>query len=210
MSETAAAPYILPSALITRADLARLVREVEGVDNDLEAQRARAHTTGKSSYHMPVTSRALTDFVDQNKLDLANDQARMLLKEQLKAMKDKAPIVHMTFAAEAGPEFLQQLITWMRTEIHPQTLLSVGLQPALVGGVYMRTPNHVHDFSLRAKFAKSRVIIQQDIDQMMHAIPVVEAPPLEAEPGIAQESGAVEGSVVVEQPAVAQAPEAVR
>lgn len=176
MSTLAAAPYILPSALISRADLARLVREVENMDAELEAQKARNQTTGQKGYHMPNISQGLSDFAELNKLDLADDKARMLLKEQMKVMKDKAPIVHMTFAVEADPDSLRFLVEYMRKELHPQTLLSIGLQPALVGGVYMRTPNHIHDFTLRAKLSQSRGIIQQDIDQLLKTIPVVEPP----------------------------------
>lgn len=176
MSELAATTYVLPPALVTRADLARLVREVEALDNDLEAQKARNHATGQTGYHMPTVSRGLSDFVELNKLDLGNDQARMLLKERMKVMKDKAPIVHMTFAIEADPASLQYLVAYMRKELHPQALISVGLQPSLVGGVYLRTPNHVHDFSLRAKLAENRGVIQQDIEAFAGVIEVVEAP----------------------------------
>ncbi len=190
MSEAAASQYVLPSALITRADLARLVREVESLDNELEAQKARNHATGQTGYHMPNLSQGLTDFAELNKLDLTDDHGRMTLKEQMKVMKDKAPVMHMTFAVEADPESLKFLVEYIRKELHPQALLSVGLQPALVGGVYLRTPNHIHDFSMRAKLAESRVVIEQDMDELlqrvvapggrpvtvMQTMPVVEAP----------------------------------
>ncbi|HSX30529.1 MAG TPA: hypothetical protein VLE99_01295 [Candidatus Saccharimonadales bacterium] len=171
MNEQAAKPveYILPPALITRADLARLVREVETVDNDLEAQKARNHTTGKTGYHLPSTGRALADFLELNKIDLANDQRRMELKEHLRVLKDHAPIVHMTFAVDAQPEFLQRLSAYLRKEIHPQALISVGLQPGLIGGVYVRTPNHVHDFSIKTLLASKRDIIMQELERVMHA-----------------------------------------
>lgn len=165
MSEQAA-PFILPPALIGRADLARLVREVEALDNDLEAQKVRAHSSG-SGYHMPTMSRSLSDFLDMNKLDLSDDQARMQAKERLREFKDKAPVVHLTFATDADPEVLQQLVTYFRTEIHPQTLLSIGLQPNLVGGVYVRTPNHVHDFSVRALLKNKRDIMVHEIEGLL-------------------------------------------
>jgi hypothetical protein len=168
--------YTLPSALITGADLARLVRELEDVDNELEAQKARNRDSGKDGYHLPNVSQGLNDFVELNKLDLADDQARMQLKKELNKLKNKAPVIHLTFAVEADMPSLRQLAEYIRKEFHPQALLHVGLQPAIVGGVYMRTPNHVHDFTLRAKLAESRSVIQQDLDQMMHSIPVVEAP----------------------------------
>jgi hypothetical protein len=152
------------------------VREVESLDNELESQKARNHATGQKGYRMPNTSRGLSDFAELNKIDLADDKSRVFLKEQMKVMKDKAPIIHMTFAVEADPESLKFLVEHIRKELHPQALLSVGLQPSLVGGVYMRTPNRVHDFSMRAKLSESRVVIRQDIEQLLQAVPVVEPP----------------------------------
>jgi F0F1-type ATP synthase delta subunit len=164
----ATADYILPAALITRADLARLMREVEALDNDLEVQKVRNHASGKTAeYHLPTMSRSLHDFLEQNQLNIADDKVRVHLRETLKATKDHAPIMHMTFAVEAEPDFLQQLVAWLRQEIHPQALLSVGLQPALVGGVYVRTPNHVHDFSIRELLAGKRDIIRHELEGLL-------------------------------------------
>ena len=182
MSDVAqAATYVLPPALITRADLARIVREVESIDNELEAQKARTQTTGKAVHHMPATSQGLSDFLELNKIDAADDQVRMHLKEELRRLKDKAPVMHMTFASPTDPVSLQQLVDWIRREIHPQALLQVGLQPALVGGVYLRTPNHVHDFSLRQMLANKRSVIVNALDAALNTVPIAVAP---AEPAV--------------------------
>lgn len=164
--------FMFPPALVSRADLARLAREVEALDNELEAQKVRAHSSNGAnqhvSYHMPTMTRSLSDFIELNKLDLADDRGRMTLKEQLRALKDKAPVVHMTFASEADLDVLRQLVAYMRKEFHPQALLSVGLQPNLVGGVYMRTPSHVHDFSVRSRLKTKRGIIGRELERLLH------------------------------------------
>ncbi len=170
MSQTTPPAFVFPPALVTRADLARLVREVESVDNEFEAQKARNQATGKAGYRTPTLSRSLGDFLDLNKLDITDDHGRMVFKEQLRAVKDKAPIVHMTFAVEADPGSLAQLVTYLRKEIHPQTLLSVGLQPSLVGGAYIRTPNHVHDFSLRELLSANRGVITAALEDAMAGV----------------------------------------
>lgn len=164
MSEAEKPSFALPPALVTRADLARLVREVERVDNDLEAQKARSRIDSAAGYRVPAVSRSLEDFLDLNKLELSDDRARIQLREYLKQLKEHAPVLHMTFAAEAEPEFLQQLVAWLRQEIHPDTLLSVGLQPSLVGGAYVRTPNHVHDFSVKSLLQGKRDITVNELD----------------------------------------------
>jgi len=166
VSETAAPSYILPAALTGRADLARLVREIETVDGELEAQKVRARGE-QVNYRLPNMSKPLSDFLDQNKQDITNDQTRMGLVENLRKLKDHAPVVHMTFAVEADPESLMQLVEYMRRELHPYTLISVGLQPALVAGAYMRTPNHVHDFSIRELLSSKRDLIVQDLEGLL-------------------------------------------
>lgn len=177
MSGPATAQLIFPSVVITRTDLARLVREIEDLDNEFEAQKARNQTAGKQDgYRMPPITQGLNDFAELNKIDLKDDQARAELRKELKRLKEKAPVIHLTFAVEADLPALRQLAEYIRKEFHPQALLQTGLQPSLVGGVYMRTPNRAYDFSIRAKLAENRNVIQQDIDQMLHAIPVVEAP----------------------------------
>lgn len=157
-----ATTWKLPPTLITRVDLARLVREVEAVDSELEAQKVRSQ--GQEAYRLPVMSRGLSDFTELNAIDLTNDQLRMATKEQLRALKDKAPVMHLTFAVEAEPEVLQTLVAWIRENAHPQGLLSVGLQPSLVGGVYVRTPNHIHDFSLRTILQTKRDVLVKALE----------------------------------------------
>jgi G3E family GTPase len=163
----AAVNYILPPALTGRSELARLVREIEALDGELEAQKVRARGQ-QVAYRLPNTSKALSDFLEQNKLDITNDHARMVLVEQLRRLKDHAPVVHMTFATDADPESLEYLVAYMRRELHPYTLLSVGLQPRLVAGAYMRTPNHVHDFSIKKVMAGKRGVIAADLEGLIH------------------------------------------
>lgn len=157
--------YVLPQTLIGRADLARLSREVEDVDNDLEAQKARAQGA-EVTYRLPNISRALSDFTEMNKVDLADGQQRSELKRHLRLLKDHAPIMHLGLAVEADPDFLQQLAAWVRQEIHPQALLAVGLQPSLAGGAYVRTPSHVYDFSLRTLLAAKRDILIKGLEEL--------------------------------------------
>lgn len=163
MSQATAAGISLPSALIGRADVARLILEVEKLDNDFETQKVRDHKD-EANYAIPTMSRSLTDFLQLNNLNIASAKERTQLRKELKLVKDKTPVMHMTFAVDPDPEFLQLLTDWVRTNIHPQALLSVGLQPSLVGGVFVRTPNHIHDFSVRTLLSGKRDIIMTELE----------------------------------------------
>lgn len=154
--------FALPPALVSKIDLARLIREVETVDGSLEAQKVRGYQ--KEQMRMPTLSRSLSDFLELNKLDILDNQKRMILKEQLRVLKDKIPVIHLTFATEVDPESLEYLVAWIRKELHPQALVSIGLQPSLIGGVYIRTPNHVHDLSMRALFKGKSSVLVKDLE----------------------------------------------
>lgn len=140
---------ILPPNVVSKIDLARLLSELEFVDNELTSQAIRAQNGAQPP--VPALSQGLTDFLTINKLDLSESRTRSAIVAQLRVLKTNAPVLHMTFAVSADRESLQQLAEWVRREVHPHALIAVGLQPGLVAGVYLRTPNHVHDFSLRAK-----------------------------------------------------------
>ena len=140
--------FILRRAVVSEIELARLVTELEWVDNELTSLSIRNQSGGPVP--MPTLSQGLSDFVTLNKLQLNENKIRAGIVAQLRVLKNTAPVMHMTFAVSADRESLQQLAAWVRREIHPHALIVVGLQPALVAGVYLRTPNHVRDFSLRA------------------------------------------------------------
>lgn len=141
--------FILPSSLVTRVDISRLVHEAERVDNELTAASVRAKT-GTAQATVPVLSDQLQEFLTQNQLSLQNSVERTDLIKQLRLLKDKVPIIHMTFAVTADRESLEHLAVWLRGSVHKQAVIAVGLQPALVAGVYLRMPNRVMDLSMRA------------------------------------------------------------
>ncbi len=154
--------FILPFSIVSKADVARLVSEFEQVDNELTTMSVRAKTVAQP-YSQPVLSRQLTDFLNQNKIVLHNAQERNDLLHQLYLLKDNVSIIHLTFAVPADPQSLRYLAQWLRASIHPQAIISVGLQPSLVAGVYVRTPNHVHDLSVRARLAQQHGLLVKEL-----------------------------------------------
>lgn len=159
------ADFILPPSVVSKRDVSRLVDEVERVDNSLTTSLVRAKT-GITEQISVVLSEGLKEFLIQNQLTLKSSRERTDLIKQLRQLKDTVPVIHMTFAVTADPDSLQQLTAWLRTSVHRQAVISVGLQPALVAGVYLRTPNHVHDLSLRAMLDGSHGILVKELETL--------------------------------------------
>lgn len=155
--------YALPSVVSTRGDLSRLIREAEQVDYNYTAAtvKEKAGVTGEANITL---SSAFEAFLQANELQFDGDSnARSHVIKQLRALKNKAPVVHMTFASMADGESLQQLTGWLRDTVNKQILVTVGVQPSLVAGVYMRTANKVYDMSLRAKLRAQRGLLEQEL-----------------------------------------------
>ena len=158
------ADFVLPPSVVSKIDVSRLVSEVERLDGELTTMAVRA-SVGSQVVAQPVISRQLADFLQANSLTISqNNQERTELLRQLRHLKDKIPVVHMTFAVTADAESLARLAAWLRSEVHSQAVISVGLQPALVAGVYLRTPNQVHDLSLRAKLKGSHALLIKELE----------------------------------------------
>jgi F0F1-type ATP synthase delta subunit len=154
---------ILPALVVSRADAARLLRELESVE-DYMHQALLRKTTENEVTQLPRMSRVLTELATNNKKDLLQTAERKELITFVKGIHDHAPVVHMSFAVEPSASFLQKLIIWWRANIGPYVLLEVGLQPDIAVGCIVRTPNHQYDFSLREHFTKTRDVLVKKLE----------------------------------------------
>lgn len=159
------ADFILPPSVVSKIDLSRLVAEVERLDIELTSSAVRAKA-GSPPQATPTLSDQLADFLTQNQLHFQTGQERSEIVKQLRLLKEKVPVLNMTFAVVADRESLQQLAQWVRITVHPQAVITAGLQPALVAGVYLRTPNHVHDFSLRKMLSSQHDLLVKDLETL--------------------------------------------
>lgn len=157
--------FTLPASVISKVDLSRLVGELEQVNETMITATVRTKA-GSPRDQPPELSTALTDFLQQNDLTLDNPQARTGLIKQLRQLKDTVPVIHLTFAVQADRESLGQMAQWLRTSVHPQAVIAVGLQPGLIAGVYARTANQVHDMSLRGLLADGRKLLVKELEAL--------------------------------------------
>jgi len=162
----------LPPSLISNTDVGRLIRELEAVDNEFEQQLVR---TPDQPPVVPSLSRSLAALCQQNNLQLADAPTRTELRTKLVSIKDTAPVVHITFATEVEPEILGQLVSWVRERLHPLALITTGLQPAIVGGCIVRTPDHIYDFSLRERFNATKTSFVAAVRGALAKTPYIQA-----------------------------------
>ncbi|HET7060055.1 MAG TPA: hypothetical protein VFH99_01915 [Candidatus Saccharimonadales bacterium] len=150
----------LPAPLAGPVEVGRLLRELETLDNTL-----LEHTLRKQggNAQMLKSSRLMEQLADLNGLNLLQKTDRERLRRFLEAVSQRAPVLHISFSADPSPVFMEKLMTWLRKEIHPQVLVTVGVQPTIAAGCIVRSTNKYFDFSLRQNFIAKRDLLLQQI-----------------------------------------------
>lgn len=154
MAPKAAAKPVLsvPELVLSPSDVRRARRELATVEAYLSAQQVR--TPGRSVASPPKVSRYLESFVNENRLNMLQAADRQALTAFLRELAERAPVVHLSFAAEPSFAALQKIVRWLRQQTNANVLVQIGVQPALVAGCVVRTTNRYFDFSLRTHLAK--------------------------------------------------------
>ena len=147
---------LLPVTVTGHGDLGRLLRELELIDQTLLQLGLRE---GGTEVKMPTTSHLMDQIIEANKLNLLHKLDRAELEHFLTTIKEKSPVLHISFSADPSPAFIRKLMTWLRQEIHPLILLNIGLQPSIGAGCIVRTTNKQFDFSLREDFLNKRDLL---------------------------------------------------
>jgi len=150
----------LPSFITGTLDVSSLIHELDKLEENFLQLKLRQ---SGSEVSMPKSSTMLNKTAEIYNLNLLHEADRKNLANYLRLTKDKAPIIHISFNADPTSEFLDKLILWLRSEIHPNLLVTVGLQPTIGAGCIVRTLNRYFDFSLRQDFINKRPILLEKL-----------------------------------------------
>ncbi len=159
---------VLPTLVFGKVEIRRLQRELETLDEFLRAMAVRRQT----KFEMPRVSRMLDALANENHLDLLKGAHRTAIAGFIADVLEKSPTIHISFAADPSSAFTAKIVSWLRINIHPSTLLDIGLQPNIAAGCVVRTTNKVFDLSLRRHFAEKHDLLLQAMQGNTSATPV--------------------------------------
>lgn len=150
----------LPPSVVGPVDVGRLNREMDAINEAMLQLKLRK---SGDDVKLPKTSRLMDVTIEHNGLNLLKEDQRDLLTRFLKAVQEKAPVVHMSFSADPSPAFMERITNWFRGEVNPYTLITIGLQPNLGAGCIMRTTNKYFDLSLKESFVHKRETLKEKL-----------------------------------------------
>ena len=148
----------LPKDLIGKGDVHRILREINALNDFFVGAKARQPG---SSVQMPKTSRTLETMAAENGLNLFEESVRQQLYKTLDVLSESAPSMHISFASEPSPKALEPILSWLRENIHPQILLSVGYQPSIAAGCVLRSTNKIFDMSMGAHLQRQTPLLMK-------------------------------------------------
>ncbi len=153
----------LPDRLISSVDLARLIRELEALDESL---RQTALRKAGEPTNLARSSQTLEELARLNGLQISDETQRQQMIGLLTALLEHAPRIRMGLATEPTATFTKKITTWLRTNVNPLILLEIGLQPSIAAGCTIRTNNKIFDMSLRNHFVEQRGLLVQKIAEI--------------------------------------------
>jgi len=155
---------VLPMAVVSPVDIARLTREVQNLDEFFRQSEIRQ---GGEQQSVPRYSRLLDEVVVANEMNLLKKEDRAQLSSSLKELSASAPVLHMSFSADPPGPYIQKIVSWLRANIDGLILVSVGLQPNIGAGCIVRTTNRSFDFSLRKYFESKHDFFMEKLHEVV-------------------------------------------
>lgn len=163
VAPSATAELRIAASIVSTADVRRLLRELQSLDEAFDTLRLRGTAPIAK---LPRLAPQLEAFASTNRLNLLQATERQQALAFLDSTLKHAPVLHISFAAEPSRPFITHIVTWLRLHIHQTVLVEVGLMPNIAAGCVIRTTNRVFDFSLRRHLDQSRSLLAEAIAQV--------------------------------------------
>lgn len=138
-----------------------LERHLADVRND--ASKSKASEEPTASHHLSSFLDALLDKMQADAHDLT---ALEKLRDELRSVRDQAPIGHFLLAALPGQKHKQELVTWCRANLHPDMLMTFAARSDIGGGFMLRVGSKHYDFTYSSRLHESRQRLVEIFDHV--------------------------------------------
>lgn len=140
----------LPLDLYSSEQVGIVLLELRQHLGELRHATVRAKVSKKpEAMEMPHFSALLTALLHDSKVKL-NDVAKLEeIEAQLEALRQKAPVVHIVLSALPNRTIKRQFTGWLRTNIHPATLMTFATRADIGGGIVLQAGSHIYNFSFK-------------------------------------------------------------
>jgi len=147
----------LPTSIVSLNDLMDLIAEISSYLSWYNHQQIKSKVSKKASkdqYNLSPTAANLIRDSLANKQITSKDIESLIAK--LKQLKDKSTTVTITLAAIPSPGIKKTLTSWCRDNISDKALINFNFNREILGGMVIKTNNHIYDWSIRRQLIASK------------------------------------------------------
>lgn len=147
--------FELPEAIYSPQLLEMVIFEIEMYNEWYREAKVKSKVGVKSTLSEPNHSQETLIVIKLWQTE--NGTTELALVELLKTLRElKLPVVHVTLAALPNHTQRTQLVRWFQQLSSPRPLLLFSADRTIGGGVIVRTPNHMYDWSFSQKLESAR------------------------------------------------------
>lgn len=148
----------LPDSVASAQDLGALIVEIRNYSRWYAHESIKQRVSGKShSSPAPTLTPTLTTLLHSWTGSSPLTQAKLeALIAALETYRKSATSVTITLAAPATSTIKAALVTWCRSNIAPDVLISFEFNATLLGGMVIRSGSRVFDWSFRRQILNAR------------------------------------------------------
>lgn len=148
--------FKLPLWLYSPRQIDAISFEIDGYLEWLREEAVRAQAVTKASAPSPISAEVLHFlelFTDNNSADPGEAEKALVY---LRELKQTAPLIHITLPTFATSTVKESIVAWFRNETAPHTLITFTVDSSLLGGIVVRTPNNIYDYSFAHRLIAER------------------------------------------------------
>lgn len=146
----------LPASLASSSDLASVEHEIHTYASWLNQAAIKARVTKQIASNKPALSPTADQIISSwcNKKEPTAVLLDTLLSE-ITSYKKTAPHVTITLAALPPNELKSKIVSWVRSELHDDMLVSFKMNKAILGGMVVVYGSRIFDWSFKRKLTTS-------------------------------------------------------
>lgn len=130
-------------------ELGQLISHLENVTT--RAKLAPGHV--EEAKH---TSALLTSVLHAARIENDDKGGLERLQAELRIVRDKAPVAHIMLSALPTRSLKRELVSWFRSQINAQCLVTFSMRSDLGGGFTLRIGSKQYDFSYRQRLLEDK------------------------------------------------------
>lgn len=147
----------LPTTVASAQDLGALIIETRSYSRWFAHESIKQRLKGGVLAKAPVQSPALQELLKSWAAGGSMTQTKLdALIAALENYRKHAPTITLTLAAPATGAIKSTLVTWSRTNITADVLVSFEFNATILGGMVVRSGSHVFDWSFRRQLLGNR------------------------------------------------------